>query len=45
MLNEQASLICRYIIITLEKSQISWSDKLWEMSRKFRVKFPGQKLL
>ena len=30
---------------SLEKSQISWSNKLQEMSRKFRVKFPGQKLL
>ena len=29
----------------LEKSQISLSDKLQEMPRKFRVKFPGQKLL
>ena len=31
--------------LTLEKSQISLSDKLQEISRKFRVKFPGQNLL
>ena len=30
---------------TPEKCQISWSDKVQEMSRKFRVKFPEQKLL
>ena len=27
------------------KNQISWSDKLQKKSRKFRVNFPGQKLL